>query len=82
MNIDGQNTLACLCRIDRNSSTDSKIYPLPHSMFSLLFLSMLALNSTTVYIVKDLVPDLTLFYKQYKSIQPWLQNDNPPEKGA
>jgi len=34
-----------------------------------------------VYVVKDLVPDMTLFYKQYKSIQPWLQNDNPPEKG-
>lgn len=31
-----------------------------------------------VYIVKDLVPDLTLFYKQYKSIEPYLQNDNPP----
>jgi succinate dehydrogenase (ubiquinone) iron-sulfur subunit len=34
-----------------------------------------------VYIVKDLVPDLTHFYKQYKSIQPYLQNNNPPEKG-
>ena len=33
MNIDGQNTLACLCRIDRNPSTDAKIYPLPHSAF-------------------------------------------------
>ena len=33
----------------------------------------------TVYIVKDLVPDLTQFYKQYKSIEPYLQNDNPPE---
>ena len=32
MNIDGQNTLACLCRIDRNESKDTKIYPLPHSM--------------------------------------------------
>ena len=32
----------------------------------------------TVYIVKDLVPDLTQFYKQYKSIEPYLQNDNPP----
>jgi succinate dehydrogenase (ubiquinone) iron-sulfur subunit len=63
MNIEGQNTLACLCRIDRNTSSNTKIYPLPH-----------------MYIVKDLVPDLTLFYKQYKSIQPWLQNDNPPEK--
>ena len=35
----------------------------------------------SVYIVKDLVPDLTYFYKQYKSIEPYLQNDNPPEKG-
>lgn len=31
MNINGQNTLACLCRIDRDSAKDSKIYPLPHS---------------------------------------------------
>jgi len=35
----------------------------------------------SVYIVKDLVPDLTLFYKQYKSIEPYLQNDNPPAEG-
>ncbi|KAF4566463.1 succinate dehydrogenase complex, subunit B [Pleurotus pulmonarius] len=63
MNIDGQNTLACLCRIDRNAGKDTKIYPLPH-----------------MYIVKDLVPDLTLFYKQYKSIKPYLQNDNVPER--
>ena len=63
MNINGQNTLACLCRIERTKST-SKIYPLPH-----------------MYIVKDLVPDLTYFYKQYKSIQPYLQNDNPPAQG-
>nr|UMK69360.1 complex II functional subunit B [Ganoderma lucidum] len=61
MNINGQNTLACLCRIDTNASKDTKIYPLPH-----------------MYIVKDLVPDLTQFYKQYKSIEPYLQNDNPP----
>lgn len=33
-----------------------------------------------VYIVKDLVPDLTLFFKQYKSIEPYLKNDTPPEK--
>lgn len=25
------------------------------------------------YVVKDLVPDLTNFYNQYKSIEPWLQ---------
>ncbi|RSH93232.1 succinate dehydrogenase complex, subunit B [Saitozyma podzolica] len=60
MNIDGVNTLACLCRIEKDTSKDTKIYPLPH-----------------MYIVKDLVPDLTLFYKQYKSIEPYLKNDNP-----
>jgi 2Fe-2S iron-sulfur cluster binding domain len=32
-----------------------------------------------MYIVKDLVPDLTLFYKQYKSIKPYLQRDSFPE---
>lgn len=30
------------------------------------------------YVVKDLVPDLTQFYKQYKSIKPYLQRDTPP----
>lgn len=34
MNIDGQNTLACLKRITKESSKDVKIYPLPHSMLS------------------------------------------------
>lgn len=33
MNINGQNTLACLCRIDRTSK-DTKIYPLPHSAYT------------------------------------------------
>jgi len=63
MNIDGQNTLACLCRIDRTEGKETKIYPLPH-----------------MYVVKDLVPDMTQFYKQYKSIQPWLQS-TPPADG-
>lgn len=31
MNIDGVNTLACLCRIDKDTSKTSKVYPLPHS---------------------------------------------------
>ena len=35
MNIHGQNTLACLCRIDRTPTRDTKIYPLPHSECSL-----------------------------------------------
>ena len=32
-------------------------------------------------VVKDLVPDLTLFYAQHASIEPWLKTDSPtPEK--
>jgi succinate dehydrogenase / fumarate reductase iron-sulfur subunit len=32
-------------------------------------------------VLKDLIPDLTLFYAQYASIKPWLQTDTPqPEK--
>ncbi|KAL6716160.1 succinate dehydrogenase complex, subunit B [Lecanora helva] len=33
------------------------------------------------YVVKDLVPDLTQFYKQYKSIKPYLQNSTPSPDG-
>ncbi|KAJ3115413.1 succinate dehydrogenase complex, subunit B [Physocladia obscura] len=61
MNIGGGNTLACLSRIDRDTSKTVKIYPLPH-----------------MYVVKDLVPDLTHFYKQYKSIEPYLKQKTPP----
>ncbi|KAG8525229.1 succinate dehydrogenase complex, subunit B [Bacidia gigantensis] len=64
MNIDGVNTLACLCRIPTSTSHEARIYPLPHT-----------------YVVKDLVPDLTQFYKQYKSIKPFLQRDTPSPDG-
>ena len=68
MNINGQNTLACLCRIDRDSSKDAKIYPLLHCMSSAVPIRHLRSNApssptsprtATVYAVKDLVPDLT-----------------------
>ena len=26
-----------------------------------------------MYVIKDLVPDMTNFYDQYKSVKPWLQ---------
>jgi len=29
-------------------------------------------------VVKDLVPDLSLAYAQYRSIEPWLQSESPP----
>jgi succinate dehydrogenase (ubiquinone) iron-sulfur subunit len=33
------------------------------------------------YVVKDLVPDLTNFYNQYKSIEPWLKRKDTKVKG-
>jgi len=56
MNINGSNTLACLCRIEKDENKAIPIYPLPH-----------------MEVIKDLVPDMNNFYRQYKSIQPWLQ---------
>lgn len=64
MNIEGRNTLACLCRINPDIAKEEKIYPLPH-----------------MFVVRDLVPDLTQFYKQYKSIEPYLQRDEVPADG-
>uniref|UniRef100_M4Q9L2 Succinate dehydrogenase [ubiquinone] iron-sulfur subunit, mitochondrial n=1 Tax=Jakoba bahamiensis TaxID=221721 RepID=M4Q9L2_9EUKA len=55
MNIDGENTLACIKRIDP-SLKEVRVYPLPH-----------------MFVIKDLVPDLSNFYAQYKSIEPWIQ---------
>ncbi|RNA09817.1 succinate dehydrogenase [ubiquinone] iron-sulfur mitochondrial-like [Brachionus plicatilis] len=56
MNINGTNTLACLCKIDESLSKKTKIYPLPH-----------------MFVIKDLIPDLSNFYAQYKSIEPYLK---------
>jgi succinate dehydrogenase (ubiquinone) iron-sulfur subunit len=35
-----------------------------------------------VYVVKDLVPDLTQFYKQYRSIEPFLKAASTPADGT
>ncbi|VDO04565.1 unnamed protein product [Haemonchus placei] len=55
MSIGGENTLACICRIDSDTSKVTKIYPLPH-----------------MYVIRDLVVDMNLFYEQYTSISPWI----------
>lgn len=60
MNINGRNTLACLCRIEKTDGKACTIYPLPH-----------------MEVIKDLVPDMNNFYKQYKSIKPWLEAPTP-----
>lgn len=63
MNINGENTLACIKGMAELKGT-IKVYPLPH-----------------MPVVKDLVPDLTNFYAQHRSIEPWLQTKTPqPEK--
>lgn len=65
MNIDGTNNLACLCKIDTDTTKKTAIYPLPH-----------------MYVVKDLVPDMSNFYEQYRTVEPWLQTNGEatPEK--
>jgi len=68
MNINGRNTLACLCYIEstgeKKANDVTKIYPLPH-----------------MYVLKDLVPDMGNFYEQYRSIEPWLQTKEGKEEG-
>ncbi|KAK7835534.1 succinate dehydrogenase [ubiquinone] iron-sulfur subunit 2 [Quercus suber] len=33
-----------------------------------------------MFVIKDLVVDMTNFYNQYKSIEPWLKRKNPPRR--
>lgn len=63
MNIDGTNNLACISKID-NENLDTAIKIHP---------------LPHMYVIKDLVPDMNNFYKQYQSIQPWLQKENVDE---
>ena len=35
-----------------------------------------------MYVVKDLVPDMTNFYAQYKSIEPWLKKKDESQAGV
>ncbi len=62
MNINGRNSLACVTRIsDAMKGSDT------------LVLRPL----TGMPVIRDLVVDLDLFFRQYKKIQPWLINDGP-----
>lgn len=65
MNINGQNGLACLSFIQK---ADAEV-----------------VNEIKLYplphmhVIKDLVPDMTNFYEQYKSIKPYLQRKEEPK---
>lgn len=65
MNIDGQNGLACLTKVDRDHTKATKVAPLPH-----------------MFVVKDLVVDMSNFYAQYKSVKPYLQKKDGKGAGA
>lgn len=66
MNIDGTNGLACTRGIDECMSRDGVVKIYPLPHMP---------------VVKDLVPDMTRFYAQHASIEPWLKTDTPqPEK--
>jgi len=62
MNIDGVNTLACTRAIDECGGNGAV------PVYPLPHME----------VIKDLVPDLTHFYAQYASIQPWIRTQSPP----
>lgn len=65
MNINGTNTLACTKAIDDYKGKAGI------KIFPLPHMR----------VVKDLVPDMTNFYAQYASIEPWLKSESPPPSG-
>lgn len=58
MNIDGTNTLACLNKIKDAVNSENKVVIYPLPHMP---------------VVRDLVPDLSHFYEQHKTIRPWLE---------
>jgi succinate dehydrogenase / fumarate reductase, iron-sulfur subunit len=65
MNIAGQNTIACTMGIDECNSGGAV------KIYPLPHMPVL----------KDLVPDLTSFFAQHASVEPWLQTQTPSPEG-
>ncbi len=66
MNMNGQNGLACTSSIDDSINAKGVVAIYPLPHMP---------------VIKDLVPDLTRFYAQHASIEPWLKTTTPkPEK--
>lgn len=62
MNINGKNGLACMTRVSEAVSGGETLVLRP---------------LTGMPVIRDLVVDLDLFFRQYKKVRPWLINDNP-----
>ena len=66
MNINGVNTLACLSKVEKSTAAETTKVAPLPHMF----------------VVRDLVCDMSNFYAQYKSIKPWLIRDDEEETKA
>lgn len=62
MNINGKNGLACMTRVSAATKGGDTLILRP---------------LTGMPVIRDLVVDLDLFFRQYKKIKPWLINDDP-----
>ena len=77
MNINGTNTLACICPVDQNLSKITRIYPLPHMYVikDLVPVSDLWLK-IKILSLNWFNKDLGNFFEQYRSIEPYLKRNN------
>ena len=62
LNINGKNALACITHLSSIVKNDKLVIR----------------PLPGLPVIRDLVVDMTAFYKQYERIQPYLQNDDPP----
>ncbi|GIX66122.1 iron-sulfur subunit of succinate dehydrogenase [Babesia caballi] len=62
MNVNGENCLACLRSIDSCAQPGGSVEVQP---------------LPGLFVLRDLVPDMTNFYEQYKTVQPWLKRKTP-----
>jgi succinate dehydrogenase / fumarate reductase iron-sulfur subunit len=62
LNMNGRNGLACITHVSGIVKNDKLIIR----------------PLPGLPVIRDLVVDMTAFYKQYERIQPYLQNDDPP----
>ena len=65
LNINGKNGLGCITPLSETVKKDNKLTIRP---------------LPGLPVVRDLVVDLSLFYKQYEKVQPYLQNNTAPPK--
>src|SRR3546814_8387332 len=78
MNIDGTNTLACICAIEEAGEPQGALDPLPQRPAVKSKGAVAIYPLTAMRVVKDLVPDMTHFYAQYASIKPWIRTQSAP----